>query len=71
MDYERFPAGSSVPAAIYRAELEGQQRNCCNSPLIDGFLVTFSKEQTAALGAPGSSQLHAIILPNYPPGDNR
>jgi sulfonate transport system substrate-binding protein len=39
---------SGVPAAIYRAEFEGQPVKYRNSPLIDAFLVNFYKEQVAA-----------------------
>jgi hypothetical protein len=39
---------SGVPAAIYRAEFEGQTVKYRNSPLIDGFLVNFYKEQVVA-----------------------
>jgi sulfonate transport system substrate-binding protein len=39
---------SGVPAAIYRAEFKGQAVRYRNSPLIDGFLVNFYKEQVVA-----------------------
>jgi sulfonate transport system substrate-binding protein len=39
---------SGVPAAIYRAEFEGQPVKYRNSPLIDAFLVNFYKEQVVA-----------------------
>lgn len=39
---------SGVPAAIYRAEFEGQPVKYRNSPLVDGFTVNFYKEQVAA-----------------------
>jgi sulfonate transport system substrate-binding protein len=39
---------SGVPAAIYRAEFEGQPVKYRNSPLIDGFLVNFYREQVIA-----------------------
>jgi sulfonate transport system substrate-binding protein len=39
---------SGVPAEIYRAEFEGQPVRYRNSPLIDGFIVNFYKQQVAA-----------------------
>jgi sulfonate transport system substrate-binding protein len=39
---------SGVPAEIYRAEFEGQPVKYRNSPLIDGFLINFYKEQVVA-----------------------
>lgn len=39
---------NGVPAAIYRAEFAGQPVRYRNSPLIDGFIVNFYKEQVAA-----------------------
>jgi sulfonate transport system substrate-binding protein len=39
---------TGVPAEIYRAEFEGQPVKYRNSPLIDGFLVNFYKEQVVA-----------------------
>jgi sulfonate transport system substrate-binding protein len=44
---------SGVPAAIYRAEFKGQVVKYRNSPLIDGFLVNFYKEQVVASKQPG------------------
>jgi sulfonate transport system substrate-binding protein len=41
-------AQSGVPTVIYRAEFEGQPVKYRNSPLIDGFLVNFYKEQVVA-----------------------
>jgi sulfonate transport system substrate-binding protein len=39
---------SGVPVEIYRAEFEGRPIKYRNSPLIDGFLVNFYKEQVSA-----------------------